>query len=285
VVQKPRSPVVAGSFYPSSEATLRDTIKDCFLGRLGPGKLPLAIEKKEERNILGLISPHAGYMYSGPVAAHGYYQLGREKKPQSVVIIGPNHTGLGPGISIYPDEEWVTPLGRVRVNESLAQKIITASDAFSSDKNAHILEHSIEVQLPFLQFLYEDDFEIVPICMRDQTFETSYELGKAISESSKENDPLIIASTDFTHYESADSARKKDQMALEAILRLDADGLLQTVYRIDISMCGAGPVAAMLTASRGLGAKKVELIAYQTSGDVTGDLTAVVGYASVKVTK
>lgn len=281
-MQKPRSPAVAGSFYPATEDILKEAIRNCFLDRLGPGNPPISLIDREERSAIGLVSPHAGYMYSGPVAAYGYYQLSREKTPRSVVIIGPNHTGLGPRVSVYPDGEWTTPLGKINVNESLAQKIITASDIFSADKNAHILEHSIEVQLPFLQFLYEDGFEIVPICMKDQTFETSYELGKAISEASQGSLPLIIASTDFTHYESADRAKEKDEKALDAILQLDAGGLLQTVDRLGISMCGAGPVAAMITASRDLGAKKAELLAYRTSGDVTGDLTAVVGYASLK---
>lgn len=285
-MNKPREPAAAGSFYPADRSMLIETIRDCFLGRLGPGKLPVSKESREERRILGLISPHAGYIYSGPVAAHGYYQLSKEKEPQAIIIIGPNHTGLGQRVSVYQGGGWETPLGDVRINQSLAQKIIAESNVLSADEEAHVFEHSIEVQLPFLQFIYGDGFEIVPICMGDQTFETSHELGNAISRSLEDSEDaacLIIASTDFTHYEPAETAGEKDEKVLERIAELDADGLLQTVADWGISMCGAGPVAAMIIAAQALGARTAKLLAYRNSGDVTGDYSSVVGYASVAV--
>lgn len=282
-MQEPRSPVVAGSFYPASKRVLEETVQDCFLNQLGPRKLPFSAPGREERSIIGLVTPHAGYRYSGYVAAHGYYQLSREKIPETLVIIGPNHTGLGQPVSVYKEGEWITPLGEVRVNRSLANRLIASSNIISADKVAHMQEHSIEVQLPFLQVLFNGDFEFVPICMMDQSFEASCELGKAISLSSQNDRPLIIASTDFTHYESRDIAARKDSRALDAILELDATALLKTVDLMNISMCGAGPVAAMLVAARSLGAEQAELLAYQTSGDITGDYTSVVGYASIEV--
>lgn len=283
-MERIRKPVVAGSFYPAREDLLKRMIEDCFLDHYGPGEVPLAVESREKRTIVGLISPHAGYVYSGPVAAHGFSQIGKEQKPDTIVIIGPNHTGIGScPVSVYPAGRWKTPLGDLKVNESLAEKIVGASGLFSSDYSAHISEHSIEVQLPFLQFLFQDKFEIVPISMSDQTLRTSFELGDAIAQSAEGERILVIASTDFTHYESSDKAKQKDQEALAQILRMDAQGLMETVNRLQISMCGAGPVAAMLVAADKIGASKARVLSYQTSGNVTGDDSSVVGYASVAV--
>ncbi len=282
-MERIRKPVVAGSFYPAREDLLKRMIEDCFLDDYGPGEVPLAVESRKKRTVVGLISPHAGYVYSGPVAAHGFSQISKEQEPDTIVIVGPNHTGIGYPVSVYPEGRWKTPLGDLKVNVSLAEKIVGASELFSSEHSAHMSEHSIEVQLPFLQFLFQDKFSIVPISMGDQTIEASFELGDAIARAAEGERILVIASTDFTHYESLDKAKQKDQEALAQILDMDARGLMETVDRSQISMCGAGPVAAMLVAADKMGASKARVLSYQTSGNVTGDNSSVVGYASVVV--
>jgi AmmeMemoRadiSam system protein B len=277
-----RRPVVAGTFYPFGSARLTGAIEDCFRNRLGPGKLPKG--RSEERNIVSAICPHAGYDYSGPAAAHAYYHLASEVQPDTVVILGPNHTGLGGPVSIGGHDEWETPLGRVRVDKELARSIFISSDAIDIDDDAHLREHSIEVQLPFLQYIYED-FSFVPICMGFQGLETSREVGMAVAEGLKDRNGLIIASTDMSHYEPQDSASEKDRRVINHILELDEVALQQRVCMERISMCGYGPVSAAIVASKILGAEEAELLAYSTSGDVSGDYSGVVGYASIKIMK
>jgi hypothetical protein len=277
-----RRPVVAGTFYPSGSARLTGAIEDCFRNKLGPGKLPKG--RSEERKIVSAICPHAGYVYSGPAAAHAYHNLASEGQPDTVVILGPNHTGLGGPVSIGGHDEWETPLGRVRVDKELARSIFTSSDAIDREDNAHLEEHSIEVQLPFLQYIY-DDFSFVPICMKFQGLETSREVGRAVAEGLKGRNGLIIASTDMSHYEPQDSASTKDRRVINHILELDEAALQQRVRTERISMCGYGPVSAAIVASKILGAEEAELLAYSTSGDVSGDYSSVVGYASIKIKK
>lgn len=277
-----RRPCVAGAFYPADQGRLRRTIEDCFTHELGPGRLPE--QKSSERRIVSVVCPHAGYVYSGPAAAHSYYHLASEAKPESVVVLGPNHTGLGGPVSMGGAGAWETPLGRVPIDEELARAIFEASDIVDVDDTAHIREHSIEVQLPFLQYVY-GDFRLVPICMGFQDLETSREVGRAIAEAMEGRDVLIIASTDLTHMESQSSANVKDRGVIERILSLDEAALQEWRRSKRVSMCGYGPVSVAIVASKLLGAKKAELLAYTTSGDVTGDLSAVVGYASIKITR
>ncbi|MEM1874179.1 MAG: AmmeMemoRadiSam system protein B [Candidatus Hadarchaeales archaeon] len=276
-----RHPAVAGQFYAGSQKALIKQIEDCYLHRLGPGKLPSL--KKEKRKIVGLVSPHAGYMYSGPIAAHGFFRLASEGTPESFVIIGPNHTGMGSGVSIVTSGEWETPLGRIGIDEKLASRIAKESDIIDVDEEAHIYEHSIEVQLPFIQHIFGSQIKFVPICMMFQDERTSLEVGEAIAKACSGSDVVVIASTDFTHYESQESAVRKDRMAIERILKLDARGLLKCVEENNITMCGSGPVAAMLIACEKMGAKNAELLKYATSGDVAGWMAEVVGYASIAI--
>ena len=277
-----RKAAVAGAFYAGGAEELRQQIEGCYRHPLGPGTLP---GKPEEgaRHIIGLVSPHAGYMYSGPVAAHGFLELASETEPGVVVIMGPNHRGMGASIALSQEEEWQTPLGSVRVDREVGGKIISESRWAQWDDLAHRFEHSIEVQLPFLQYIYGGKFRIVPIAMLRQDLDTSQDLGQAIASALKDKKGLIIASTDFTHYEPQSSANRKDRLALEAILNLDPKQLETTVATHNISMCGCGPVMAMLIATKLLGANKARLLRYATSGDVVGDYSAVVGYASVEV--
>ena len=277
---KIRVPAVAGYFYPADEESLRRSIEESFRSHLGPGELPKRVEGP--RSIIGLVSPHAGYVYSGPVAAHGYYQLASDGRPDVFVILGPNHTGLGSGVSIMTSGEWRTPLGGAVIDEELAEEISEISDIIDVDEEAHRYEHSIEVQLPFLQYLY-GEVTFVPICMMMQDLRTAREVGRAISEALRGRDAVIIASSDMTHYESRASAEYKDQESIRAIISLDEELLYDTISRLNVSMCGPGPVAATLTAVKKLGKCEAKLLKYATSGDVTGDYSSVVGYASISM--
>lgn len=277
-----RSPAVAGAFYPSAAEELRAQIEECFLHPIGPGRLPRRAEG-ERAPPLALISPHAGYIYSGPVAAHGYIQLEGRRRPKTVIVLGPNHYGLGTDVSIYPEGVWATPLGEVRIDSGLAKALAESSDVFSLDEFSHLREHSIEVQVPFLQYVL-GDFQLLPICILDQSQRVCLEVGRALGEVLKERDDfLLVASTDFTHYEPDERAKRKDAEVLEKIKGLDAEGMYQVIRTLNVSMCGYGPVAAILEAAKDLGAKEAEILRYATSGDVTGDREAVVGYASAKI--
>jgi AmmeMemoRadiSam system protein B len=276
-----RPPAVAGQFYAGTRSALLKQIEWCYLHQHGPGKLPKA--KKGERRILGLVSPHAGYMFSGPVAAHGFARLAEDGKPDSFVLIGPNHTGAGSGVSTVTSGRWSTPMGDVQVDSELSGAIMRASGVIDSDPLAHRHEHSLEVQLPFLQHLFGSEFKIVPIAMMLQDAETSIEVGDAVAKASAGKDVVILASTDFTHYEPKQSAAEKDGEVIERIISLDPSGVVSTVEDRGISMCGYGPVAAMLQAARRLGAKKAELLKYATSGDTGGPMSQVVGYGSIVV--
>ncbi|MBC7100460.1 AmmeMemoRadiSam system protein B [Methanothermobacter tenebrarum] len=272
-----RNPAVAGTFYEAEESALRKRIEWCFHHKLGPGKIPKIGDK---RRLKAVIAPHAGYMYSGPVAAHTYHEVAADGFPETFIILCPNHTGMGSGISMMSKGEWITPLGPVKIDENLAQELLEASGIIDMDESAHIGEHSCEVHLPFLQY-FNQNFKIVPICMWMQDLETAKEIGNAITDASSGKDVLIIASTDFTHYEPAEAAYKKDQKVLEAILALDEDRMYERIYQYNVSMCGYGPVAASIIAAKGLGATRGKLLKYATSGDITGDSSSVVGYASV----
>jgi len=277
-----RRPWVAGAFYPASLDRLRDAIEGSFTHPLGPGKL--SHKGSQEREIIGVVCPHAGYMYSGPFAAHSYYHLASEKTPSVVIILGPNHTGLGGPVSMWGEGAWETPLGNVEIHEPLAKKIFEASDIIDMDESAHLREHSIEVQLPFLQYIYGET-RIVPICMGFQDLGTSRAIGRAIAESVAGMDALILASTDLTHMETKDSAGEKDRGVIERIESMNEEALQSWVRSQRVSMCGYGPVSATLVAAKRLGATKAQLLAYGTSGDITGDTSAVVGYASAKITR
>ena len=277
-----RPPAVAGEFYEGSREGLIRQIEWCYTHRIGPGEVPSL--QRGGRRIIGLVSPHAGYMYSGPVAAHGFAALAQDGKPDRIIILGPNHHGIGSGVSLMSAGRWITPLGEVEVDGGLAKEILENSEIIDDEEEAHRFEHSIEVQLPFLQHLL-GEFKFVPVCMMLQDIKTSLEVGEALASACRGKDVLIVASTDFTHYESQESAERKDRMAIEKIVALDPKGLVETVEERGISMCGYGPVAAMLEACRRLGARTVKLLKYATSGDTSGYRAEVVGYASLAVYK
>ena len=281
---KRRRPAQAGSFYPDTEGALRTQIQQSFLSKLGPGAIP-AVPVKTNQTVLGLLVPHAGYTYSGPVAAHSYFRLGTAGLVGSVIIIGPNHTGLGSGVSTMTDGEWSTPLGEVPVDGDLAREIVRESDIIDVEDEAHRNEHSIEVQLPFLQFIYPRRFKFVPICMMLQDIETSIEVGEAVAKVAQQHNATIIASSDWTHYEPQETAARKDKPAIEAALEMNEKKFQTIIEERTVSACGYGPVTAMIHAMKLLGVKKTSLLSYQTSGDVTGDKKAVVGYAAAAFEK
>ena len=279
-----RRPVVASRFYEGDAEALRAQLKNCFLHKLGPQKLPQVNIHSHPRNIVGLISPHAGYMYSGPVAATGFYELAKDGKPDTVVLLGPNHTGYGSAMSIMREGTWQTPLGNIEIDTSLADAILHETSILDIDELAHKFEHSLEVQLPFLQFLYGNTFKIVPICFQMQDYDSAVEIGRALIEALDGTNTTVIASSDMTHYEPAKTAADKDQAALKAATGLDAKRFYDTVENQNITACGYAPITALITYAVGVNAK-AELLSYHSSGDITGDHSSVVGYASMSFKK
>jgi len=281
---KIRHPSQAGAFYAGTAQSLKAQIEGCFTHRFGPGKLPKVVEDGL-RNVVGLICPHAGYMYSGSVAAHAYYNLAVDGRPDVVVIFGPNHTGRGSALALMNEGVWRTPLGDVEIDTLTAKQIVDESRIVDVDDSAHTFEHSIEVQLPFLQYLYGSTFKFVPICFLMQDLESSREVGRAVAKALSGKNSLIITSTDMTHYEPHEQAQRKDKMAIDAVAKMDEELYYSTVESQNISTCGYGPTVAVITAAKLLGAKRAQLLCYKTSGDVISDFSSVVGYASMSFTK
>lgn len=264
-----RMPKVAGQFYPAAAKELREQIK-----RFSDTQL-------KKKDVIACVLPHAGYVYSGYVATQTVSQIIIKN---SVVLLGPNHTGLGAPFSIMTKGAWLTPFGEVKIDNILAQAILKQSRELKEDSLAHAKEHSLEVELPILQY-FRPDFQIVPMVFSSSNFESLKKIGREIASSikelKKEKDSLIIASSDLTHYEPQAQAKAKDNLVIAAILELNEDKLIENISRYNISMCGYAPVSVMLSAAKALGAKNAELIKYQTSGDVTNDTESVVGYAGI----
>lgn len=264
-----RYPAVAGRFYPGDCTALVQDLESY----LSPPEV--------EKPALGCIVPHAGYIYSGPVAGAVYANI---EVPHKCVVLCPNHTGRGRPLAIMSSGAWQTPLGSVEINSQLARNLKEEFPLMSEDSDAHRAEHAIEVQLPFLQ-KKRPHFTFVPIALGTAKFETLEKLGEALAQVvTRQNEPvLIVASSDMNHYESDAVTRVKDHKAVERILEFDTRGLYEVVTQQDVSMCGFGPAIVMLTAAKRLGAESAELIKYATSGDVSGDRDMVVGYAGVVV--
>jgi len=274
---KARKPAVSGMFYAGTARELEEQIKWCYKHELGPGAVP-RVNSRGLREIVAIVVPHAGYYYSGPVAAHAYNELADDGVPDTAVILGPNHTGYGYPVSVWVGGVWNTPFGEVEINEALAQTLL--GEVIQADETAHIREHSIEVQLPWLQHLYES-VRIVPIAMLAQDIETARAVGKAISRS--DDNLIIIASSDFTHYEPHNIAMERDGSVIEAILNLDEEELYERCERLNCTMCGYGPVASVIVAAKEMEAKRASLLKYATSGDTSGDFSQVVGYGSIVI--
>lgn len=276
-----RSPAVAGRFYESSPQRLRTSLESCFLHRLGPGALPAPVAAGPRR-LLGLVCPHAGFVYSGPAAAFAYAALAADGRPGTAVLLGTNHHLLGPPISLDSAGHWRTPLGEIPVDTELRARL-AASHLVEVDDLAHEQEHSIEVQLPWLQFIYRATVAICPILLGRLDRKAVHAFAQLLAGELSARNVVVIASSDFSHYVRREVARKIDQVALERIAALEPDGLLEVVAAMGISMCGAVPVATMLAAGKELGATKGRTLTYYTSGDIAGDTTSVVGYAAVAI--
>jgi len=267
-----RRPAVAGSFYPASKEALTQELSR-LLGerpRVGPGLL----------GPVGLIVPHAGYIYSGPVAAVGYRALAELGRPEAAVILGTNHTGLGGPITVpNTPEPWEIPLGEMPVEDGLWRDL-AALPGVVRDDLPFLREHSIEVQLPFLYFIY-GPLPFVPAVVSTSRREVIRPFGEGLADLLRGKSVAIIASTDFTHYEPHLVAKRKDEVALEHIRKLDLEGFLRVVRDLDISICGVGAVGILITVAAELGLQEVEVLGYATSGETSGFFEEVVGYAAV----
>jgi len=278
-----RRPAVAGQFYEGTREALLAELEDAYLDRRGPGELP-QVDEAGPRELLGLISPHAGYVYSAPMAAYGFAALARDGRPETVVILGPNH-GRGSWVSaIQTSGAWLTPLGEAQIDAEVAAELAQALPWLEDSASAFRGEHSLEVQIPFLQHLYGDQLKFVPIMMLDQERDAALAIGEALGKVLQGRDAVIIASTDMTHQEPRSVAGAQDGLLAERIAALDAEGLLRERRHRGITMCGYGPVAATITAAKQLGATRGEILRYGDSGEAHS-MGTVVGYLSAALYK
>jgi MEMO1 family protein len=264
-----RLPAVAGRFYPSHPDELTAFIRKCTT--------PPPVNALSR--VTACLVPHAGYIYSGNVAGAVFARIAL---PEKIIVLGVRHYPQGETMAILSNGVWRTPLGDARIDESLARELQKACPLLREDSVAHSSEHSLEVQLPFLQVL-KPEFTFVPIALGTVKFESLVAVGEAIARvigNMKEN-ILLLTTSDLNHYENDDVTRVKDHKAIEQLLAMEARGLYDVCRNENISMCGLGPSVAMLTALNKLGAKKSELVKYATSADVSGDRNAVVGYAGM----
>lgn len=263
-----RRPVVAGQFYPGSKSSLERELSEM---------IPVSTEKKK---VIGLISPHAGYVYSGSCAGKGFSVV---EVPDRVIVLGVNHRGMGHDFAVDGNDSWNTPLGDVPLDKELSTRLVEKSEIFAIDSGAGSMEHSLEVQVPFIQYL-NPDAKILPITIGSHNLDKLIRGGKEIARTIEGmEDVLIVASTDMSHYIDAETAKVQDQKAIDKILAMDPSGLFNTVSRERISMCGMAPTTMMLSAALELGAKKSEVLQYTNSGEVSGDYNQVVGYVSMTV--
>lgn len=264
-----RQPSVAGQFYSDARGSLEKELSG------------LVDKNASKTDCLGAVSPHAGYMYSGAVAGK---VLSRIKFKESFIILGPNHTGTGEPFAIMSEGSWQMPGGPVRIDSVLAKCILENSGFIKEDASAHRHEHSIEVQLPFLQYL-KKDIKFVPVIISYADLDTYRKIGAELAASIRKyaKEVVLIASSDMTHYEDHESAMAKDRKAIDAIIKLDEAGLMDEIRKWNISMCGFAPTVIMLSCLKELGAKQAELVDYKTSGEISGDYSSVVGYAGILI--
>ena len=269
-----RPPVVAGTFYPASESALKEQVSSY----LSAAPLP-----EVKGRLLALISPHAGYIYSGMVAAHGYRLLS-ECDAEVVVITAPSHQDAFTGSTIYDGEAYATPLGTVPVDKEAAQSLVEACDSVEFSSAGHRSEHALEVQLPFLQKALTEPFGLVPIVMGDQTTATLDELAQGLGSALEGKNALLVASSDLSHYHPAEEAKALDQKVIDYVEALDPEGLYRAVLRHECEACGAYPIIATLKAVEGEAGATAHILCYGNSGDTTGDYAQVVGYLSAAIT-
>ena len=275
----------AGSWYKGSESTLKKQLKDFFEkdGR-GPKKVP-EVNENGPRNIVAIVSPHAGFVYSGAIAAHAFAELAFDGKPDLFIVVGIDHRGYGAApASVQVEGGWETPFGTAKINTDVAKQIEANSQKLADSARAHSMEHSLELQVPFLQYVF-GAIEFVPVIISSGALSVFQDVGDAMAKACQNQNVVLVASTDFTHFEPAESAKAQDQKAIDAILKLDEELLYNTVKDNGISMCGYGSTSAVIRAARGLGAREAVLLKYGNSGEVSGDFHSVVGYGSLKLIK
>jgi hypothetical protein len=289
-----RKPAFAGRFYPSDFDQLTEALK----GYLEQKEiLTTEVDKSKLYPMFGAIVPHAGYMFSGQCAAYAYKEISYRKQPDIFIFIGPNHTGNGSGIAVTDEDKWRTPLGDAIVNRDFANTLWEASDIIDMDSYSHKFEHSIEVQIPFLQFLYNNQFSFVPINMQGMFYDNELckKLGHAIAETCKlmKLRPIIIATSDFTHYgpsygytvkgikgkKPQQIVEEYDKKLITFATKLKAEDFLK--YAASTTVCGSGPISAALYAMKELGSKSGKLLEFTNSGEVVGDYDNYVNYASI----
>lgn len=264
-----RKSAIAGTWYPGNARQLRSDIERYFLG---------VQERVAEGEIVSLIAPHAGYMYSGQVAAYAYNTI-RGMVFDTVFVIGPSHRAHFPGVSVYERGGFETPMGIVPVDEEVARLLISQSDTITNLPSAHLHEHSIEIQLPFLQVAL-GEFAFVPVLMGDQSGEICEILSECILRSIGGRKVLIVGSSDLSHFYTYEKAVARDNIVLEHVRKLDFQTLLRDLEKGKCEACGGGPMVVTMMVSKKIGASKVGLLKYANSGDVTGDRRSVVGYMS-----
>jgi AmmeMemoRadiSam system protein B len=272
-----REPVVAGQFYPDERNELENMIKYCMEHKYGPGNEPALSNEK----IFGIVCPHAGYVYSGPTACHSYKAI-TSQSPELAIVIGPNHFGVGKDAATMVDAEWQTPLGRVRVDSESAKQVMETSEFIEIDEYSHSQDHSLEVHVPMLQKILSNEFQILPIILRAQDIETAMDVGNAVAKIARKKNAIVIASSDFTHYEENSFAHQQDMALIEPILEMDVERFYRVLKERKVTACGYGAIASTMIACKNLGATKGKLLSYATSGDISGNTESVVGYGAIK---
>ena len=272
-----RTPAVSGTFYPDDQKELKSLIHNCFTHPIGPGKMP---PTGSDQKIYGVICPHAGFVYSGPVACHSFYSISSSTS-KLAIITGPNHYGIGQSIASMIDASWKTPLGLMEVDSESALELRDGLDILELDSFSHSKEHSIEVQVPMLQETFSHEMKILPVSLINQKQQTATKVGSAIAKIAQKKDALLIGSSDFTHYEENEFAHRQDLALIDPILKLDVDEFYKILYERKVTACGFGAIASTMIACKELGATEGKLLKYATSGDVSGDKSSVVGYASI----
>ena len=264
-----REPAVAGTFYPSDPEVLKKTV-ELYLRR-----------RNEPAEAIAVLSPHAGYIYSGAVAGATF---GAVRLPERYIVLGPNHTGRGAPLALHPSAAWRTPLGAAPIDDDMNARLLAECSLLAEDRAAHMREHSLEVQIPFLQAA-AGEFRFCAICVGTGDFRTLAELGHGMARTIRSSGQpvLMVVSSDMNHYESAEVNRRKDGLAIEQLTALNPEGLHRVVIEEDIGMCGFAPAVAALVACRDLGAQKGQLVLYSHSGEVTGDSNRVVSYAGMMI--
>jgi len=278
-----RSPYYSGSFYPKEKSDLKKLLDFCFIeSEFGPQQISKINKNNNNKNkIYGLIVPHGAYIFSGAISANAFFEINGQNI-DTFILIAPDHKGIGKRISIMSEGYWQTPLGDVLINKEITNELKTHNNIIIEDKLVHQFEHSLEIQIPFLQYSRLNSFTIVPILLKDQDIGTSLKLGNLLAKSISRKNAIIIASSDLTHYELNLNAYAKDFRLIKSIEKLDIELFYQTIKNLNISICGYGAIASLMRAVHLLGSKKGVLLKYATSGDITLDnKNTVVAYTAI----